>query len=94
MSKIRPLNRNRKIILHNPKNDKKQRLYIFPQKIADRLKEYIRTKNIDNNQRIFPLTYGGAREIVKRAGRTSGIKLKCHDLRRHAATYASRSKYT
>ena len=90
--KIRPLDvENRKIILHNPKSGREAEVVYIPQKIADRLKEYIRTKNIDSNQRIFPLTYGGAREIVKRAGRLVGIKLKCHDLRRHAATYASRS---
>ena len=90
--KIRPLDvENRKIILHNPKSGREAEVVYIPQKIADRLKEYIRTKNIDNNQRIFPLTYGGAREIVKRAGRLVGIKLKCHDLRRYAATYASRS---
>ena len=29
--------------------------------------------------------------MVKRAGELVGIKLKPHDLRRHAATYASRS---
>ena len=31
------------------------------------------------------------REVVKRAGRLVGIKLTPHDLRRHAATCASRS---
>ena len=66
-------------------------MVFIPQKVADRLKEYIRVKNIDSNQQIFPLTYGGTREIVKRAGRLVGINLKSHDLRRHAATYASRS---
>jgi len=63
----------------------------IPQKLTDRLKEYIRTTNIDNNQRIFPLQYGGVREIVRKAGKVVGINLKSHDLRRHAATYASRS---
>jgi integrase len=90
--KIRPMDvENRKIILHNPKSGRETEVVYIPQKIADRLKEYIMIKNIDSNQRIFPLTYGGAREIVKRAGKLIGIKLKSHDLRRHAATYASRS---
>ena len=40
---------------------------------------------------IFPLTYGGARHVVKRAGKRLGIKLRPHDLRRYAATFASRS---
>jgi len=90
--KIRPIDvENRKIILHDPKSGREAEVVYIPQKIAERLREYIRTKNIDSNQRIFPLTYGGAREIVKRAGELVGIKLKSHDLRRHAATYASRS---
>ena len=90
--KIRPMDvENRKIILHDPKSGRDAEVVFIPQKVADRLKEYIRAKGIDSNQRIFPLTYGGMREIVKRAGRVVGIKLKPHDLRRHAATYASRS---
>ena len=90
--KIRPIDvENRKIILHDPKSGREAEVVYIPQKIAERLREYIRVKNIDSNQRIFPLTYGGAREIVKRAGKLVGIKLKSHDLRRHAATYASRS---
>ena len=38
-----------------------------------------------------PITYSAARVIVKQAGRVVGIDVKTHDLRRHAATYASRS---
>jgi len=63
----------------------------IPQKVADRLKEYIRVNNIDPDQRIFPLTYAGGREVVLRAGKLAGVALKSHDLRRHAATYASRA---
>jgi integrase len=37
------------------------------------------------------ITYAAARIIVKKAGELVGIHLKPHDLRRHAATYASRS---
>jgi integrase len=35
--------------------------------------------------------YTGARQIVKRAGRKIGLEISPHDLRRHAATYASRA---
>jgi integrase len=58
---------------------------------ADRLKEYIRLKQIDPHQRIFHLGYTGARQIVKKAGRKIGIEIRPHDLRRHVATYVSRS---
>ena len=84
--KIRPIDvDNRKIILHDPKSGKEAEVVYIPQKIADRLKEYIRVKNIDQNQRIFPLTYGGAREVVRKAGKAAGVNLRPHDLRRYAA---------
>ena len=35
--------------------------------------------------------YEAAREMVAKAGNVVGIYLRPHDLRRHAATYASRS---
>ena len=90
--KIRPRDvDSRKIILRAPKSGRESELVFIPQKVADRLKEYIRVNNIDLDQRIYPLTYGGVREIVKRAGKLAGVTLKSHDLRRHAATYASRS---
>ncbi|MBW2554370.1 MAG: site-specific integrase [Deltaproteobacteria bacterium] len=90
--KIRPRDiESRKIILHDPKSGREAEVVFIPQKVADRLKEYIRAKNIDSDQRIFPLTYGGAREVIMKAGKLASISLKCHDLRRHAATYASRS---
>ena len=82
---------DRKLILHNPKSGKEVEVVYIPQKVADRLKEYIRIKQITSEQRIFPITYSAARVIVKQAGRVVGIDVKTHDLRRHAATYASRS---
>jgi integrase len=59
--------------------------------VADRLKEYIRNKGIGPDQRISPITYPAARAVVKKAGGLVEINLRSHDLRRHAATYASRS---
>ena len=41
---------------------------------------------------IFPISYEGARVIVAKAGKLVCIKLRPHDLRRHSATYASRSR--
>jgi integrase/recombinase XerD len=43
------------------------------------------------HQRIFPICYEAAREMAAKAGSLVGIHLWPHDLRRHAATYASRS---
>jgi integrase/recombinase XerD len=82
---------SRKLILTAPKSGMEAEVVFIPQKIADRLKDYVEQKGIVGQQRIFPLTYQGARMIVKRAGALVGIKLRPHDLRRHAATHASRS---
>lgn len=59
--------------------------------MADRLRKYIREKEIDSGARIFPITYAAARLVVKKAGDMLGVRIRPHDLRRHAATYASRS---
>ena len=81
----------RKLTLRSPKSGKRREHVFIPQKVADRLKTYIRDNNIQPNQRIFPICYETARTMVKKAGKKVGIRLRPHDLRRHAATYASRS---
>jgi len=82
---------DQKLILRNPKSGKEQELVFIPQKIAQRLKDYIRERGFDPDSRIFPIKYGAARNVVERAGKRIGVKVRPHDLRRHAATYASRS---
>jgi integrase/recombinase XerD len=81
----------RKLTLRDPKSGKEREHIFIPQKVADRLKEYIREKGIHPAQRIFPICYEAAREMVKKAGRKVGIRLRQHDLSRHVATSASRS---
>jgi len=82
---------DRKLILRDPKSGKEIELVFIPQKVADRLRDYINEKGIQPDQRIFPISYEAARAMVKKAGEKVGIRLRPHDLRRHAATYASRS---
>lgn len=82
---------DQKLILRNPKSGKENELVYIPEKLAERLKEYIAAKKVDTNRRIFPITYVAARALVHKAGELVGIYLRPHDLRRHAATYASRS---
>ncbi len=53
--------------------------------------KYIRDKEIEPDQRIFPITYSAARVMVNKSGKMVDIHLKPHDLRRHAATFASRA---
>jgi integrase/recombinase XerD len=82
---------DRKLLITSPKSGRQSEIVFIPKKVADRLKDYIRAKELTFEQRVFPLSYSGAREIVKKAGRLIGIHLRPHDLRRHAATYASRT---
>jgi integrase len=90
--KLRPKDiEDRKILISDPKSGKEAEVVFIPQKVADRLKEYIRNQDIGASERIFPITYPAARTVVKKAGNLLAIDLKPHDLRRHAATYASRS---
>jgi integrase len=82
---------DRKLILKDPKSGREQEFVFIPQKVADRLKEYIKDNCTDPDQRIFRICYEAARSVVRKAGNLAGIKLRPHDLRRHAATHASRS---
>ena len=82
---------DRKIFLRDPKSGKEMEVVFIPKKVADRLKEYIRDKGIKSDERIFPITYSAARMAVIKAGKLVGIKLRPHDLRRHAATFAFRA---
>ncbi len=80
-----------RIIIQSPKSGRQTEVAFIPQKLAHRLSEYIRQKGSKPNERIFFISYPAARMVVKKAGELVGINLKPHDLRRHAATYASRS---
>jgi integrase/recombinase XerD len=64
----------------------------IPQKVADRLRDYIVEKGFTPEEHLFPICYETAREMVKNSGEIVNIRLRPHDLRRHAATYAPRSR--
>jgi integrase/recombinase XerD len=82
---------DQKLTIRNPKSGKSSEVVFIPKKLADRLKDYLKDGGVAGNQRIFPITYTAARVLVKKAGALVGVHLRPHDLRRHAATYASRS---
>jgi len=82
---------DRKLILRSPQSGKEREIAFIPQKVANRLKGYINHRGIGPDQRIFPISYTAAKRVVSKAGKVVGIHLRPHDLRRHAATYASRS---
>lgn len=80
-----------KLTIHKPKSGREKEFVFIPRKLKNRLKEYVSECIIPFAQRIFPISYTAAWSLVKRAGRIIKINLKPQDLRRHAATYASRS---
>jgi len=80
----------RKIKLLNPKSGKESETVYIPQKLSNRIQDYILDNHIAPEDKVFPITYGAARSMVKKAGDMVDMKIRPHDLRRFAATYASR----
>ncbi len=81
----------RPLAIQNPKSGRTGEAVYVPRKLLVRLSDYVRTNKIGLNDRIFPISYVAAWSMVKKAGNMVDIELRPHDLRRHAATYASRS---
>ena len=81
----------RSLTIQNPKSGRVSETVYVPRKILVRLTSYTKAKDIGNYDRIFPISYVAAWSMVKKAGMLVNIDLRPHDLRRHAATYASRS---
>ena len=66
---------DRRLTLRDPKSGREQEFIFIPQRLADRLKDYIREIGIQPHQRIFPICYEAAREMVAKAGGVVGIHL-------------------
>jgi integrase len=81
----------RSLAIKYPKSCRSGETVYVPRKILARLTGYVKDKDIRNNDRIFPISYVAAWTMVKKAGKLVNIELRPHDLRRHSATYASRS---
>jgi integrase len=64
-----------KLFLLSPKSGRQNEVVFIPKKVAARLREYIRLMNTAPEERIFPMGYTGARQIVKRAGRKIGLEI-------------------
>jgi integrase len=80
-----------KVTLWHPKSGSDRETVFIPKRVAERLRTYVGDENLRAGDRIFSLTYNGARLALKRAGERLGIALRPHELRRYAATIASRS---
>ena len=81
----------RTLAIQNPKSGRTGETVYVPRKLLIRLNDYTKTNNLNAKDRIFPISYVAAWTMVKKAGNLVNVELRPHDLRRHAATYASRS---
>jgi hypothetical protein len=59
-------------LLREPKSGRDVEIVFIPQKVADRLREYVRSEKIGLNSRIFPICYEAARAVVRKAGNMVG----------------------
>ncbi len=82
---------DRTITLREPKSGKETERAYMPENVAKKLAEYIKEKNINGEDRIFPICYSTARSLIKRLGIKLNVRVAPHDLRRYSATYASRN---
>jgi integrase len=82
---------DQKLTLRDPKSGREYEYVFIPVKVAERLREYAKSVCKNPDERIFPISYEAARIMVIKAGQAVGIHLRPHDLRRHSATFASRS---
>ncbi|MHB8881040.1 MAG: tyrosine-type recombinase/integrase [Thermodesulfovibrionales bacterium] len=81
----------RKLMIQEPKSGRDAEVAFMPEHIAARLAEYIATKQMSPDDRVFPLCYTAVRNLVTGLGKKMNVKISPHDLRRHSATYVSRN---
>jgi integrase/recombinase XerD len=81
----------RKLMLQEPKSGRDVEMAFMPEHIAVRLADYIASKNLSPNDRVFSICYTTARNLVTKLGQKLNVHISPHDLRRHSATYASRN---
>ena len=62
----------RRLTLKDPKSGREQEFVFIPQKLADRLKDYIRQKGIQPHQRLFPICYEAPKENGGKSRQCSG----------------------
>ncbi len=85
-----PCVEGRRLILVTPKSGHPE-VAFMPARVAERLQRYVAESRCGPGDRVFRLSYSGARALITRAAASVGILLRPHDLRRYAATFASRS---
>jgi integrase len=81
----------RKLLICEPKGGREAEYAYLPEQITERLRAYIALRQRAPHERIFSISYGGARKLIQRLAARGRLYMTPHDLRRFAATYASRN---
>ena len=74
-----------------PRAERNARLSSSPRKFLTAPESTLLPKGSEIDQRVFLISYTAGRRAVNKSGKVVGIHLRPQTLRRHAATYASRS---
>jgi len=82
---------DRKLIIQKPKSGREGEVVFIPRKLLLRLNDYVKDEDLNSIERIFQISYVAPWAMVRKTREMVGVKLRPHDLRRHTATYASRS---
>jgi hypothetical protein len=67
---------DRKLILKSSKSGKEREIVFILQKVADRLREYVISRETGFDQRIFPISYTAGRRVLNKAGKVVGNHLR------------------
>jgi integrase/recombinase XerD len=81
-----------RVVIQTPESGRQVEVAFIPQKLANRLEEYIRQKGIKPSERIFPISYPAARIVVKKAGDQGPGKRSCHSATHRANVYRNRDR--
>lgn len=79
------------ILVAEPKSGRYGEKVFISKKLSGKLYAYILKENVIQDQKVFNLSYSTAHRMVRKAARLVNVTLRPHDLRRHAATQASRN---
>lgn len=79
------------ITVAEPKSGRVGEKVYVAKKLAGKLHTYSLKSKVPSHSRIFDVSYSTAYRMVRQAARVVNASLRPHDLRRHAATQASRS---
>lgn len=79
------------VSIEKPKSGRQGEIVYFKRKLFSRLVDYATDKGIKSNERVFDFSYSTGYRKIRALGDKFSIKIEPHDMRRFAATQASRA---